>query len=225
MEPASPNPSRPPLEIRGARASSVIVQRIPPSAVEVFMEWQRGASAAAAQFPGYQTTEVYPPSEGQQEWVVVLHFDDNKTLQNWIDSPKRVECLAKLPRELRDFDLKMVPSGFGSWFAGLSENGVPLPHWKMALTILFGLYPTVMLLALFLSPHTQHFGLAVSILIGNVVSVALLEWLGTPYIITPLTSRWLRANKKDQRGFSIAGAAVILVALGVMTFLFSLIKG
>ena len=189
------------------------------------MEWQRGACAAAAQFPGYQTTEVYPPSGGQQEWVVVLHFDDTKTLQNWIDSPKRAECLATLPCELRDFHLKMVPSGFGSWFAGLTQDGTSLPHWKMALTILFGLYPTVMVLSLFLSPHTRQFGLAVSILIGNVASVALLEWLGTPFIITPLTGHWLRANKRDQRGFSLLGMLLILVALGVMTFLFSLFKG
>jgi hypothetical protein len=32
----------------------------------------------------------------------------------------------------------MVPSGFGAWFAGLAEEGGPLSHWKMALTVLVG---------------------------------------------------------------------------------------
>lgn len=224
MDPSSPNTRRM-LEVRGARASSVIVQRIPKDATEVFMAWQRGVSAAAAEFPGYQTTELYPPSGQQDEWVTVIHFDTPKTLQDWLDSPKRVEWIAKLPCEIRDYRLKMVPSGFGAWFAGLSDDGVPLPHWKLALTVLFGLYPTVMLLTLFLSPHTQRFGLAVSILIGNMASVSLLEWLGTPFIVTPLTGPWLRANGKDQRVFSLVGAVLMLVTLGVMTFLFSLIKG
>src|SRR5262245_60493857 len=110
MDPASPSPPRPPLEIRSARSSSVIVQCIPPHAAEVYMDWQRSISAAASAFPGYQTTEVYPPSTGQEEWVVVLHFDDPRTLQNWLDSPTRAEWLAKLPCKNRNFRLKLVPS-------------------------------------------------------------------------------------------------------------------
>jgi antibiotic biosynthesis monooxygenase (ABM) superfamily enzyme len=223
MSPPSPDAARPPLEVRGSRASSVIVQRIPSDAVEAFLEWQRGISAAAARFPGYQTTEIYPPSGGEGEWVVVVHFDDLKSLQHWLGSPERAEWIAKLPCERRDYRLKMVPAGFGAWFAGLTKDGGPLPHWKMALTVLVGLYPTVMLLHLFLSPHTQRFGPAVAILIGNVVSVAFLEWLGTPFVITPLLGPWLRARGKEQRARSAVGLLLILAALALMTLLFRLV--
>jgi antibiotic biosynthesis monooxygenase (ABM) superfamily enzyme len=225
MNPSSADATRPFLEVRGARSSSVIVQRIPSDAAEVFLEWQRGISAAAALFPGYQTTEIYPPLGSQEEWVIVIHFDDLKTLQDWLDSPKRAEWVAKIPCKIRDFRLKMVPAGFGAWFAGLTKDGGPLPHWKMALTVLFGLYPTVMLLHLFLSPHTQRFGPAVAILIGNVASVAFLEWLGTPFLITPLLGPWLRASGKARRTRSAIGLILILGALALMTFLFSLVTG
>ena len=67
----------------------------PANAAAVFLEWQRGISAAAAEFPGYQTTEVYPPQAGDQEWVVVVHFGDAKSLQDWLDSPKRAEWAAE----------------------------------------------------------------------------------------------------------------------------------
>lgn len=224
MNPSPADAGRPLLEVRGARSSSVIVQRIPAGAAEVFLEWQRGITAAAAEFPGYQATEIYPPLGRQEEWVVVIHFDDLKTLQDWLDSPRRAEWVAKLPCEVRDFRLKMVPAGFGAWFAGLTEGGV-LPHWKMALAVLFGLYPTIMLLTLFLSPHTQHFGPAVAILIGNVVSVVFLEWLGTPFLVTPLLGPWLRASGKEKRALSAVGAILILGALALMTFLFSLVTG
>src|SRR5262245_49433054 len=100
------SPADPPrllLEIRGARASSIIAQRIPSDAAEAFLEWQRGISAAAALFPGYQTTEIYPPSGHQEEWVVVIHFDDLKTLKDWLDSPERAAWVAKIPCETRNF--------------------------------------------------------------------------------------------------------------------------
>jgi antibiotic biosynthesis monooxygenase (ABM) superfamily enzyme len=225
MNPSSAEAGRPVLEVRGARSSSVIVQRVPSDAAEVFLEWQRGISAAAALFPGYQTTEIYPPSGQQEEWVVVIHFDDPKTLHGWLDSPKRAEWVAKMPCQTRDIRLKMVPAGFGAWFAGLTKDGGPLPHWKTALTVLVGLYPTVMLLNLFLAPHMQRFGPAVAILIGNLASVAILEWLGTPFLITPLLGPWLRASGKEGRTLSAVGLIVILGGLVFMTFLFSLVTG
>lgn len=223
MTSASSNPPHPPLEVRGARASSVIVQRIPPGAADVFMEWQRGISAAAAEFPGYQTTEVYPPLSELHEWVVVVHFDDAKTFQDWLDSPKRAAWVAKLPCEIRDFRLKTLPSGFGSYFAGLAESA-PLPHWKMFLYVLVGLYPTVMLLNLFVMPPPDRFGLAVTLLVGNIASVAFLEWIGSP-VLTRLLGPGLRASGKEGRTVSLVGLVLILAALGLMTFVFHLVTG
>ena len=225
MNPSSSDAARPLLEVRSSRASSVIVQRVPSDAAEAFLEWQRGITTAAALFPGYQGTEIYPPTARQEEWVVVVHFDDLVGLQNWLDSPQRAEWVAKLPRETRDYRLQTVPAGFGAWFAGLTRDGGPLPHWKMALTVLVGLYPTVMLLSLFLSPHMQPFGPAVAILIGNVASVAFLEWLGTPFVITPLLGPWLRARGKEKRRLNVIGLVLVLAALGLMTFLFRLVAG
>jgi antibiotic biosynthesis monooxygenase (ABM) superfamily enzyme len=223
MNPSSPDPNRPLLEVRGARASSVIVQRIPPEAAEAFMEWQRGITEAAAQFPGYQATEIYPPAEPQlQEWVVVLHFDDSKTLQDWLDSSRRAEWAAKRPYVKSDYRVKMLPTGFGSWFAGMTEEGKRLPHWKMALTVLFGLYPTVMLLTIFLAPHTQRFGLAVAVLIGNAASVCFLEWLGMP-LVNGLLGPWLRAGRQEGKEVNLVGTIAIVAAIGLMTFLFWLI--
>lgn len=212
------------LEVRGARASSVIVRHIAPERAETFLEWERGITKAMGEYPGYQTTEVYPPTDPRgREWVIVIHFDSAAHLQGWIDSPTRAEWLAKLPGEIHDFRLKTLPSGFGAWFAGL-DDGRPLPHWKTALSVLIGLYPTVVLLTWLLSPHTQRFGMAVSLLIGNIASVSILEWLVTP-VLRPLLGRWLRANEKEGRALTIVGLGVVLGALGMMTILFSLIVG
>ena len=67
------------------------------------------------------------------------------------------------------------------------------------------------------------FGLAVAVLINNVISVSFLEWLGSP-ALRPLLAPWLRANGKEGRTVTLVGLVVILAALGLMTFLFSLVK-
>jgi antibiotic biosynthesis monooxygenase (ABM) superfamily enzyme len=201
------------------------VHRVAPGCTEVLLEWQRGITAAAESFPGYQATEVYPPAADRPlEWVIVIHFDNAKSLQDWLDSPQRAEWTAKLPREIQDFQVKTLPSGFAAWFAGLAEDGGSLPHWKVFLMVLVGLYPTVMVLTLCLSPYTQRFGLAASLLIGNVASCAFLEWLGSP-VIRLLLGPWLRASGKQGKVRNAAGTVSIVGSLAAMAVLFHFIAG
>jgi hypothetical protein len=101
--------------------------------------------------------------------VVVLHFDTAAALRGWLDSPERAGWVARLRDEVGEFRLRTLPGGFGPWFAD------PPAPWKVALTVLLGLYPTVMLLTLFVGPHTSRLGLALSMLVGNALSVALLQ--------------------------------------------------
>jgi antibiotic biosynthesis monooxygenase (ABM) superfamily enzyme len=204
----------------------VIVHRVSAGSRDHFLEWQRGITHAAESFPGYQGTEVYPPATDQEsEWVIVIDFDNSKTLQGWLDSPERAQWTAKLPREMRSFQLKMLPSGFAPWFAGLVRDGESLPHWKMFLTVLFALYPTVVLLTVLVVPYTQpRVGLTLAVLINNILSVSLLEWLGMP-VIRVLFAPWLRANSKADRARSLGGLVLIVAALGVMVAIFRQLNG
>ena len=136
-----------------------------------------------------------------------------------LDSPVRAEWIAKLPADIRDYDLMTLASGFGPWFVGLKQSELP-PHWKMALAVLLGLYPVVMLLAVFLGPYTnQWFGMAVAMLIGNAASVGILEWFAMP-AIARLLGPWLRAKGEKGNAISILGGLLILGALAVLAVLF-----
>ena len=227
MDASSPETRGPQMQIRGAGAASVIVHRPPADRVDRFLELQRGIAESVAAFPGYQGTDIYPPTERQHaEWVVIIQFDGSPALQNWLDSPLRSEWVETLRNEMGDFHLKTLPSGFGAWFAGFangSEAALP-PSWKMALTVLFMLYPTVMLLTIFVGPHTTSLGLAVSILLSNILSVSILQWAVQP-VLNPLLGPWLRANEKRQRAYSVGGLIVILFLLAGMATLFRLAQG
>jgi antibiotic biosynthesis monooxygenase (ABM) superfamily enzyme len=212
------------VEVRVSRASSVIVHRVPPGGADRFVEWERGISGATAPFPGYQATDVYPPAEGQQDWVVVLHFDNPEALQRWLDSPVRAEWLAKLQGV--EFQMKTLPAGFGAWFIGqLGPPGGQLPPaWKIALSVVLTLYPTVMLLTIFVSPYTNRLGLATSMLISNVLSVGLLQWAVTPAFNVVLAP-WLRASGQKGKAVTVWGLVLVLLALTVLTLLFRAVVG
>jgi antibiotic biosynthesis monooxygenase (ABM) superfamily enzyme len=216
-----------PMDIRGARVSTVVVQRVPADRVQHFLECQRGLTQAAESFPGYRGTELYPPADArQEEWVAVIHFDDHESLERWIDSPVRAEWIKRLRDEIGDFQLKTLPSGFGAWFAGLETGpkGEPPPSWKIALTVLLGLYPTVMVLALLIGRQLSPLGMAVSMLISNTLSVALTQWVVIPPLMNAL-GPWLRANAPDRRLLSIGGLLAIWLVLGGLAVLFRVVTG
>ena len=215
------------LNIRDARVSTVALQRVPPDRVETFLACQRGLTQAAEGFPGYQGTDLYPPPDGRHlEWVAVVHFDDHESLQLWIDSAIRGEWTKKLQSEVGEFQLRTPPGGFGSWFASLltGPKSDPPPSWKMAMTVLLGLYPTVMMIALLVGRQLRPLGMAMSMLISNTLSVAITQWVVVPPL-TNVLGPWLYANTPDKQFFSIGGTILIWLLLGCLVVLFRVATG
>jgi antibiotic biosynthesis monooxygenase (ABM) superfamily enzyme len=209
------------VEMRWPGASAVIVQRVRPADADWFMDWQRGITAVAEGFAGYRATDVYPPANGQQqEWVIVIHFDSDVALQQWLSSPARAEWVGKLRARSPDFELRAMPGGLGAWFAGLSRDpDAAPPAWKMVATVVLGLFPIVMLLQVFTAPYTPRLGFALSMLVGNIISVAILQWAVMP-VLTRLLGPWLKANSQEQRAFTAGGLVGILLVLAGLVLLF-----
>ncbi|SIO35343.1 hypothetical protein SAMN05444166_4027 [Singulisphaera sp. GP187] len=214
------------MDVRLSRASAVVVQTIPAADVDWFLDWQRDVTETAEAFRGYCGTDVFPPAEGQRdEWVVLIHFEDDSSLDEWLQSPVRTQRLAALKAKVGAFDLKKVQGGFGPWFAGMgrSPEAAP-PAWKMVLTVLLGLFPTVMLLTIFVGPYTSPLGLAVSMLIGNALSVSILQW-GVMPILTRVLGPWLHAHGDREKVMTLGGLGLVLLTLAVLTALFRLATG
>jgi uncharacterized protein len=214
------------MELRISRASAVVVQHVPAALADWFMEWQRGVTGAAESFAGYRGTDVYPPADHQRdEWVVVIHFDDEHALKEWLDSSVRSQWVEKLKARVGNFELNALPGGFGAWFTSLGQcSEASPPPWKMALAVLFGLYPTVMVLTLFPGPYTQPLGLAFAMLIGNALSVSVLQWAVMP-VLNRLLGPWLKANSDQQRAFSLGGLLLLLILLVGLALLFRQVTG
>lgn len=203
----------------------MVIQRIAPEHADWFLEWQRGISSAAATCAGYLATDVYPPHESEGgEWVVVLHFDQETNLKQWLDSPLRASWIQQLLERGGNYEVKTLPGGFSDWFTSQSRP-VPVsppPAWKMALTVLLALYPTVVLLSLLVGPILAPLGFPLAMLVSNALSVALLQW-GVMPAVTFVLRPWLRCKGSERAVYSLAGGAAILGVLVCLMLLFRFI--
>jgi antibiotic biosynthesis monooxygenase (ABM) superfamily enzyme len=89
----------------------------------------------------------------------------------------------------------------------------------MAMAVLVGLYPTVMLRSLAQEPFARHLGQVVAMLVGNDLSVAILKWAVMP-MLNIILAPWLKANSYNHLTLSVSGLVFILAILARMALIF-----
>ncbi|MDD3471805.1 MAG: hypothetical protein PHS86_03395 [Syntrophaceae bacterium] len=215
------------MEVRTSRASAVIIQRVPSSKKIWFEQWQKDVNQAAETFPGYLGADIYPPVDNSHDdWVVALHFEDDNSLRTWLESTVRAKWLEKLRTSIGDFDLKVLPGGFGRWFRSVmvTRDQLSLPSWKIALTVLLGLYPTVMILEILSGSYTTTLGFSIAMLFSNIITVSVLQWIVIPFL-NKILAPWLKANSPEQNRRSLIGFLFIVAILTGLSLLFRQITG
>jgi antibiotic biosynthesis monooxygenase (ABM) superfamily enzyme len=198
----------------------VVTHRVNDEDVDEFLAWQDKVDAVEATFPGYRGSELFRPIEGvQDDWTAMYRFDTAAHLDAWLTSDERQHLLAEATR-FNDFELRTVDDSFGSWFA-FDANGEPAPppsEMKSAIAVWAGLYPTVALLTLAMSP--LKLPLWAGLLIGNLLSSFVMTFFTMPRYVSRLFGWWLRPAphapqpRTNLRGFGFI-LAINLVWVGV----------
>lgn len=200
----------------------VVSHPIDPADEADFLAWQQQVTEAEREFPGFRGAELFRPVPGvQDEWTALYSYDTDEHASAWLDSPERQRLLEEGQR-FRDFDLHRISSPFGSWFsspAGDEEDGTPA-QWKTALSVLVGLYPTVVVLTLVITRLWKSAELWESLLLGNVLSVSLLTWVVMP-VVTRALRFWLVPEQGPDGGrLDAIGAVVSVVFLALASLVF-----
>jgi uncharacterized protein len=176
----------------------VVSHPVSPADEEEFLAWQQRVTDAERQFPGFRGAELFRPVPGvQDDWTALYQYDTDEHVSAWLESPERRRLLEE-GRRFEDFDLRRIAAPFGSWFARPDEAADGAANWKTALSVLVGLYPTVVLLTLAISEIWPAAQLWIALLIGNICSVALLTWVVMP-VVTRALNFWL-APEDEQAG-------------------------
>ncbi|MEU5595919.1 antibiotic biosynthesis monooxygenase [Streptomyces sp. NPDC020298] len=203
----------------------VVTHRVPPNQVDDFLDWQHHMIQEESRFEGFRGTELFRPIEGlQEEWTTLYRYDSAEHLDAWLTSPERREILAE-GEKFSDFKLRTIDNSFGSWFAfeGDGKEAPPPPsETRTSLAIWVGLYPTVVLLTLALSP--LHMPLWIGLLVGNLLSSLIMSFLTMPYYVNPLLGRWLRPPPNEPAArTNLRGLGVVAVAMAFWAVVFYLV--
>ncbi len=198
--------------------SFIIEQDIPPEKTDDFLKWQAEIIEASRQFKGFLRTENFPPSSNTRpKWYTVIHFDTPENLTQWLDSEVRHQFIRTRPDKLGFYRFYSYKTGFEAWLSKQKN----LPKWKQGLSVLFGLYPTVMLESILFShwPITESWSFATIILLNNLISCLILTWLVMP-LVTRLFQFWLKPQKPSLQ-IDYLGALLIIFGLGLMVSFFT----
>ncbi|MGE2723006.1 antibiotic biosynthesis monooxygenase [Mycolicibacterium celeriflavum] len=202
-----------------ALVTVVVSHRVRADQVDEFLAWQDRLRLAENEFPGFRGSELFRPVAGvQDEWTAMYRFDTAADLDRWLVSKERHDLLAE-GEKFSDFQLRTVDHSFGSWFA-FDEHGKQAPppsNLKTSIAVWVGLYPTVMLLTIAMSPF--RLPLWLNMLIGNLLSSLLISFVVMPYYVNPLLKHWLRpppsvsVARTNWRGVGTIAAAMLFWAL------------
>ncbi|OQA30132.1 MAG: hypothetical protein BWY56_02562 [Acidobacteria bacterium ADurb.Bin340] len=180
----SPNP--------GGQPTVVVARRVRPGCEDVFQEWADGFTREVTSRAGCLTCQLVPPlGKAQPEWVFVSTFDTPQNLRAWIESPERAQWLAQAEPLVEGPGEAQVISGLEQLFGLLPPTVAPPPPvWKVAVSVLVGLYPLTLFSQAVLGPLLGGWPLPVRGAVSAVLMVILMTWVVMPGVTRALKP-WL----------------------------------
>ncbi len=218
---------------RGERptATEAVVCVVPARRAGEYRAARDEIDRAAAEFPGFVRIEHHPPSDPRDRtWTTVLAFETGEDLSRWRDSAERARSVSRI-RQIAPDVAKVLPWGFGRWFAVDAATGERTPAWKQAMVVLAVLYGMVSVLDITLGNYlgagitvrgdTWLAGLGaqlpIVVFVLNLIGTALLTWVLMP-VITKAMQWWLRPDASLAR--TIQGSVLIIVIYAVQIAIF-----
>lgn len=207
----------------GSNVTEVIFTKVKPGKDEAYRAWAARIQAVQARFPGYRGTYLQPPSSGDLRlWTTLLRYDTTGQLEAWMASPERAKLLEESKAFIEDAEFLRLATAFPGWVPVHPKDGQAAPDWKVAVLVLLGLYPIVMLEVRFLNPSLAAFGLgqAGAVFLANTLGVALTSFLAMPLLIRAF-GWWVFPEQGASPALTLRGAALLAGLLALEIALFS----
>lgn len=191
--------------------TEIFVTSVAPDQKEAFVKWAARIHQIEAHFTGFRGVYVQaPPQDVGGHWITLLQFDSLPNLDFWLKSEQRQQLLQECASYITALQSNRFISPYSGWFASIAEpNGSMPPAWKQSMIVLLVLFPIVMLEKIFLSPWLANVNPALSMFIGNALSVSLLAYPFMP-IVNQAFAWWLMPKEPKVQPKNWLGTLLIL---------------
>lgn len=204
--------------------SSLVVEHIVEKAQRVnFERWHDVLRMAASCHPGFVRLDISPPllcEDDAIKWYSIVHFDSPDHLNSWVNSTERKRVIESGHDIFKAYRFKSFTTGLEGWFSRRSNDdetrGLGPPAWKQILSVVFGLYPIVMI-RIKLFPGTGVIGdwspsgamLLATIITSSILAVAVMP------AVTRLMGFWLYPAYQEAK-WKVDVLGAIVTALGLI---------
>ncbi|TXS92910.1 antibiotic biosynthesis monooxygenase [Parahaliea maris] len=157
--------------------------------------WVKEIAPLAKAAPGHLDWHIVRPVPGRSEtFTVIVRFDTDEHLMDWMNSPTRASLIEKVQPLLVSGDGVHISSGLDFWFSPPSAKAAVPVRWKQFLVTWSAIYPLVLAVTLIMTPLMKNLGLPQSQLLVTLavtgVVVYLMVYAVMPWY-TKLVQRWL----------------------------------
>lgn len=160
--------------------------QVDPSQEAEFRGWSAKMHEAEAHFPGFRGVYLQAPKEKGGHWLTLLQFDSIPDLERWLNSTERKEILSNPLPWISSMESNRMASSYAGWFSSLGKDEPAPPVWKQTMLVLLVLYPIVMLILRYVNPLLSGLNPAVTMFIGNSISVSLIAYPFMPLALYAL---------------------------------------
>ena len=181
-------------------ATSVFVRTVPASTAAEYERWLESITHESSQAPGNLGTTILRPEAAGGKYIAITSFKTADDLQSWLESPNRAACLDQLSLLPVRTEKVEHQGGLARWFAEPGMDPAPPKH-KIAILLVLGLFPIVMLLQPLASAMTPAVPFSVRTLMTLSISVCLMVWLVMPFL-TRITKRWLQPPRVSYSSYT-----------------------
>jgi uncharacterized protein len=176
-------------------ATVVVTHRVRHDKHADYEKWVEEIAPIARAATGHLDWHIVRPIPGLSEtYTVIIRFDTNTHLKEWMNSPTRARLIEKVRPMLVTGDDFFVSSGLDFWFTPAGAKAQVPVRWKQYLVTWSAIYPLVLGVSFIVTPVLEHLGVLdnrfVTTLVMTGIVVCLMVYAVMPRY-TNLIHRWL----------------------------------
>jgi len=189
--------SNPPQQATENGATVVITHRVRDGKQRDYERWLEEIGPLCRNSPGHLDWQILRPIPGLTgTYTVVIRFDSNENLRDWMNSDHRKQLIEKVRPLLAIDDIYNIRSGLDFWFTPEAGSMKVPVRWKQFLITWSAIYPLVLFTPLLVIPAMRLLRLPDYRLLNALLVTGTIVWLMV-YVVMPrytkLVRRWLFA--------------------------------